>query len=550
MTMTTAELAGQSLMFRFEGPDFTDEAREAFREIRPGGILFFADNITSREQIHALTAELQAEARQLGMPPLLIAADQEGGIVNRFSADFVTVPSAMALAASGNPGDIMVAATITATQLREVGINVNFAPSVDVNNNPANPVIRTRSYGDTPEGVIASLEWVWRGHEAARVVTTVKHFPGHGDTSVDSHFGLPTVPYERNRIDAVELAPFRAAVEMSVPAVMSAHILFPALDPDYPATLSRAILTGLLRDEMDFGGLIFTDAMDMHAITSTYGLGEATVLAKLAGVDVLESNESIADQLVRHEALVDALDSGRIPRAAFEATTDRLDTVRARYAVTGESMPLRERPAGRGDIMLDLALRTIAHLGPRPFAPLEPNAHLTQFSPPASASGNVFIDFQRFRAVEGGDPVGRSKLLRDDVNANLPESTVVTLSDQPTDDEIAEATTSAASARTLIILTRDASDSPQQIDIAKQAITAAPDSVRIIHCCMRGPYDAGALGDVDDYLFTFGDPKWSIVALVAMLVGLQQPTARMPVSVPGMQKLEEASWRRHFSKQE
>lgn len=313
--MTPSEITGQSIMFRFEGPEFTDEARQVFRRVRPGGVIFFADNITSREQVHALTEELQAEARELEMPPLLIAADQEGGIVSRFSADFVTPPSPMALAASSDPGDILTAATITATQLREVGINVNFAPSVDINIDPANPVIRTRSLGDTPEQVIANGEWVRLGHEAARVVTTVKHFPGHGDTSVDSHLGLPSIPYDRDRIDAVELAPFRAAIRAGVPAVMSAHILFPTLDPDYPATLSRRILTDLLRDELGFDGLIFTDSMSMSAISELYGVAESAVLAKLAGVDVLEANESLDDQLARHQALVDGLGSGPAMRS-------------------------------------------------------------------------------------------------------------------------------------------------------------------------------------------------------------------------------------------
>ncbi|CAN5259497.1 hypothetical protein BH24CHL2_BH24CHL2_6320 [soil metagenome] len=520
--MTPHDLVGQSIMFRFHGPVFTDEARDAFRTIRPVGVIFFADNITSREQVHALTHELQAEARDLDMPPLLIAADQEGGIVSRFSQDFVTVPSAMALAASGAPGDIMTAAIITAMQLREVGINVNFAPSVDVNNNPANPVIRTRSYGDTPERVIDSLEWVFRGHEAARVVSTVKHFPGHGDTNVDSHFGLPTIPYERDRIDAIELAPFRAAVALGIPAVMSTHILFPALDPDHPATLSNTILTGLLREEMEFDGLIFTDAMDMHAITSAYGLEEATVLAKLAGVDVLEANEPIADQLVRHAALVNALESGRCPRVMFETTSERLDHVRARYAITSQPTPLPEPPVNRRDITFDIALRTIAHVGPKPFAPLD------------GKSRHVLVDFQRFRAVEGGDPVGRSKLLRDEVEANLPHSTVVTFSNQPTEDEIAEAIDHAHGASTLIIFTRDATDSPHQLDIARQAIAASPGDTRVIHCPMRGPYDAGALADVDDFLFAFGDPAISIRALVAVLAGAATPTATMPVTVPGL----------------
>lgn len=526
MTMTVSELVGQSLMFRFEGPELTARAREAFEETRPAGVLLFADNITSREQIHALTAELQNEAKRLGMPPLLIAADQEGGIVSRLSADFVTVPSAMALAASGRPDDILTAATITAIQLREVGINVNFAPTIDVNNNPANPVIRTRAWGDTPGQVAENLEWVYRGHESARVVTTVKHFPGHGDTGVDSHLGLPTIPYDLDRIDAVELAPFRAAVELGVPAVMSAHILFPELDPEYPATLSRDILTGLLRGRMGFTGLIFTDSMSMRAISDRYGLAESTILAKLAGVDVLEANESLADQGVRRDALIDALESGRIPREVFEATLVRLDAVRARYAITGEQPPLRAWPDNRWDSVFDIALRTVAHVGRKPFLPL------------ADDAGTVFIDFQRIRTTEAEDPVGRAQVLRDAVRANLPASTVVTLSNDPTEAEVEESISRAAGAATLVILTRDASDLPLQAEIANRAIAAAPEGARVIHCAMRGPYDAGSIAPVDDYLFPFGDPRISIEALVAILVGVQHPDAGMPVEVPGLGELE------------
>jgi beta-N-acetylhexosaminidase len=514
-------LVGQSMMLRFEGPVFTDNAREAFREIRPGGVLFFADNIDSREQVHALTSELQAEARRLGMPPLLIAADQEGGIVSRFSADFVTMPSAMALAADGDPADIETAARLTAVQLREVGINTNFAPSIDVNNNPANPVIRTRAWGDTPERVIAGMEAVLRGQEAGNVVTTVKHFPGHGDTHVDSHLGLPTIEADRDRIDRIELAPFRAAIAAGVPAIMSAHIVFPALDPAFPATFSNAILTDLLRGELEFGGVIFTDSMSMQAITATYGLAEAAIIAKLAGVDMLEANESLDDQRIRHEALVDALESGRISDQHFLPTIDRLDAVRQRYGIDGEPHPLPEQPASLRETAHAIAARTVAHSGSEPFRPVDPE-------------GAVVIDFQRFRTTEAEDPVGRAGVLRDAVALRLPGAEVVTLSDEPTDAEVGRAVATAAAAKTLVILTRDASDLPRQVAIANRAIAAVPEGARIVHCSMRGPYDAGALDRADDVLFTFGDPAISIEALVAALAGETPPAARMPVRVPGL----------------
>ena len=529
--MNAAELIGQNLMFRFDGPEFTDDAREAFREIRPGGVLFFSQNITSREQVHALTTELQSEARRLGMPPLLIAADQEGGIVSRFSNDFVTPPSPMALGAAGNPGDTLMASTLTALQLREVGINVNFAPSADVNNNPANPVIRTRSFGDSADRVAEQLAWMYRGHEAARVATTVKHFPGHGDTSIDSHFGLPSIPGDRQRFERIELAPFRSAVKLGVPAVMSAHIIFPALDPDLPATLSPAILTGLLRAEMGFTGVIFTDAMDMRAISEQFGLAESSVLAKLAGVDMLEANEPIGDQLVRFEALRDAVESGRIPLEAVRASSDRIDALRQRYAITGEPTSLPELDNNRSMIAFNVALRTIAHVGPKPFRTV------------SDGPGVVFVDFQRFRTNEAADPVNRTGALRAAVTMNLSNATIATLGDEPAETEIADAAASARNATTLIVMTRDASDNRQQFEIANRLIAAAPADARVIHCCMRGPYDATLLSRADDHVFTFGDPKVSIDAMVAFLIGLPQEPAHMPVEVPGLRRWEDMALR-------
>jgi hypothetical protein len=184
------------------------------------------------------------------------------------------------------------------------------------------------------------------------------------------------------------------------------------------------------------------------------------------------------------------------------------------------------RPEKRRDIVLDIALRTVAHVGPKPFAPLTDDP------------GTVVSDFQRFRAVEGGDPVGRSQVLRDELLANRPRCTVVTISDEPTGNEIAAAIEGAGRASTLVILTRDATDTPRQRDITNRAIDAAPDGVRVIHCPMRGLYDAGTLADVDHHLFTFGDPAISIRALVAVLADAATPTATMPVTVPGL------PWRR------
>ncbi len=507
------------MMLRFEGPVFTDEARAAFRDIRPCGVIFFADNITSREQLHALTSELQGEARSLGMPPLLIAADQEAGIVSRLPADMVTPPGAMALTARGNTSDTEEAARITGAQLRECGINVNFAPVVDVNNNPDNPVIRTRSFGDTVEKVVEGSLATIRGLTNTRVVSCVKHFPGHGDTNVDSHLGLPVIEHPLARLHEIELAPFRAAIEAGVPAVMTTHIVFPAID-EHPATLSHAVLTGLLRQELGFEGVIFTDSLSMDAINDRYGLEDTAIRCKAAGVDVLESNESLAKQLVRYRALVTAVDDGTVSDHLFAATVERLDALRAAY---GLAEPVPALPPANPTLRAEaerIAAGTIAVAGGGRFEPIVADE-------PA-----LIVDFQRLRSSEAEDPFNRGGIVREEAALQLPETRVATLSHDPGHKEAAFATNAARLARAIVIMTRDATDFPYQMEIARQVIDAAGPDARIVHVALRGPYDLGILGPVGDTLLTFGDPAVTLRMLVGVLSGAIEPTARVPVALP------------------
>ncbi len=515
---TTTDLVGQSMMLRFEGPAFTDSARTAFREIRPCGVIFFADNITSREQLHALTDELQAEAKSLGLPPLLIAVDQEAGIVSRLPADMVTPPGAMALTARGNRADTEEAARITGVQLRECGINVNFAPVVDVNNNPENPVIRTRSFGDTVEKVVAGSLATIRGLTNAGVVSCVKHFPGHGDTSVDSHLGLPVIDHPLERLREIELAPFRAAIAAGVPAVMTTHIVFPVLD-EHPATLSRAILTGLLRGELGFDGVIFTDSLSMDAINDRYGLEDTAIRCKLAGVDVLESNESLDKQLVRFRALVAAVDDGSLPLDVFTSTVGRLDTLRTAYGLAETTLPLPlVDPTLRSEAER-IAAGTIAVVGGGPFVSINPGE-------PAS-----IVDFQRLRSSEAEDPFNRGGIVREEAVLQLRGTRVATLGQQPKQEEIANAIDAARSAKTIVIMTRDASDFPYQVEISRRIIDAAGPDARIVHVALRGPYDSGILGPVDDTILTFGDPAVTLKMLIGVLSGQFEPTASVPVAL-------------------
>lgn len=499
-----ASLVGQSLMFRFLGPEFTPADRAAFNTIRPGGVLFFGDNLTSRDQVRALTEQLQEAAREEGLPPLLIAADQEGGIVTRFPVDMVTVPSAMGLGALPTE-TIRKSARLNARQLRDVGINQNYAPTADINSNPRNPVIRTRSFGETPEVVSSGVIATMGGFMDEGVIPTIKHFPGHGDTHVDSHHGLPTIDKPLDEMHRVELAPFKAAIGAGIPAIMTAHIAFPALD-DAPATLSKKILTGLLRDELGFEGLIVTDSMSMEAIAERWGIEEAAILAKAAGADMLESSEGPGSMLERHAALVRALESGRLDESVFTNTIARLEDLRTRFNIgealppvcdTGEIRGLAQSIAGQ-------TIRTASGAA----VPTIPNEKET-----------VIIAFARLRNLEIVDRLDLPTVMEEAIAKALPNATMITLSSDPTDDEINRALAAAENTQTLVIATRDAIQYDYQQELGRRIFSAAPNSAKRIHVNLRGPYDTGLIGDVDETVFTYGDAVVSLRALANVLAG-------------------------------
>lgn len=504
MSTDLASLVGQSIMFRFEGPVFTEADREAFNRIRPGGVLFFGDNLTSRAQIAALTAQLQEAAREEGLPPLFIAADQEGGIVTRLPVDMVTVPSAMGLGPLSEE-DIRASARLNARQLLNVGININYAPTIDINNNPQNPVIRTRSFGETPEMVARAGLATIAGHIDEGVIPTVKHFPGHGNTHVDSHYGLPEIGATIEELHVVELAPFKAAIAAGVPAIMTAHLLIPALDT-LPATLSKRILTELLRDELGFAGLIVTDSMSMNAIAEKWGIGEAAMLAKAAGVDVLESSEPPAAMLERHEALINAVESGRLDIAVFEQTAARLEKLRAQFSIGTVAAAEVDTDTIRHAAQA-IAQKTIRTASDNPVPTI------------ANDASTVIIAFARLRNLEVVDRFDLPTVMEHALAERLPQATVRTISSEPLNEEIAEAIALAASAKTLLVCTRDAIQHTYQQEIGRTIIANAPASAVTIHVNLRGPYDRGLIGDVDETVFTYGDAVVSLRALASALAG-------------------------------
>ncbi|MCL6672842.1 glycoside hydrolase family 3 protein [Streptomyces panaciradicis] len=340
----------------------------------------FGRNITSAEQLSALTAQLRAERDDV-----LVAIDEEGGDVTRLEVRTgSSFPGNNALGAVDDVDLTREVAAELGRRLAACGVNLNWAPSADVNSNPANPVIGVRSFGAEPALVARHTAAYVTGLQSAGVAACTKHFPGHGDTAVDSHHALPRIDVPADVLSARELAPFHAAITAGTRAVMSAHILVPALDPDRPATLSHRILTGLLRRELGYDGLIVTDGMEMRAIAGTYGIERGSVLAIAAGADAICVGGGLADdETVRRlrDALVAAVRSGELPEARLAEAADR---VRSLAGWTSTAKAARPQPAPDTEVGLRAARRALRLTGADAFTPLTDPPYVAALTPVAN----------------------------------------------------------------------------------------------------------------------------------------------------------------------
>ncbi|WP_113702221.1 glycoside hydrolase family 3 protein, partial [Nonomuraea lactucae] len=301
---------------------------------RLGGVILFPANVRSVGQVVGLTNALQQASPEV---PLLIGTDQENGLVSRMGALMTAFPGAAQVGATRNPSLSREVARATGEELRTLGVNLDFAPVADVNVDPRNPVIGRRAFGDDPARVARMVSAAVKGFADAGVAATAKHFPGHGDTDVDSHTGLPVIKHTRAQWERIDTPPFKAAINAGVDAVMSAHIVFPGLDPSGdPATLSKPILTGLLRDELGFKGVISTDALNMAGVRKKYSDGEVAVRAVLAGADLLLMPNDLP---TAYDAVLAAARSGRISERRLDQSVTRLLTLKQARGF------LREAPA-------------------------------------------------------------------------------------------------------------------------------------------------------------------------------------------------------------
>jgi len=340
-TMTLRDKVAQLVMIPFSGRSISTRTHEyrkfvhLIRDVHVGGLILVniaQGRLSARPEPHEL-ASFVNRLQRMSKLPLLVGGDFERGASMRVSSTTV-FPHAMAFAAAGDPALTRFEGEVTAREARAVGVQWIFYPDADVNNNPDNPIINIRSFGEDPQVVARNVQAFIEGaatDRRNRVLTTVKHFPGHGDTAVDTHLGLATISGDRQRLNAVELVPFRAAISKDVDAVMTAHISVPALDSaEVPSTLSAAVLTKLLREELGFHGLIVTDAMDMGAIVKAFGDGEASVRAIEAGADVILMPP---DADIAVNAVVAAVRKGRISQKRIDQSLARVLAAKVRVGL-------------------------------------------------------------------------------------------------------------------------------------------------------------------------------------------------------------------------
>ena len=321
--------AGQLAIAGFAGHTIPQDLKRLAREFDLGGVIYFARNVESPEQVAELSREAQELAREI---PLWVSVDQEGGRVARLKTPFTVWPPMNTLGRSGNETLAERFARALATELKAVGISLDYTPVLDVHTNPKNPVIGDRSLAERAEDVAKFGRVIIRTLQAEGIAACGKHFPGHGDTGVDSHFELPLIEHPPDRLEAVELVPFKAAIEADVASIMTAHILIPALDGERPATLSPRVVTRMLKEDLGYGGLVLSDDLEMKAISGRYGIEDATVMAVAAGCDaVLMCAADQDDQARALEAVIRAVEQGTVPRARVDDALARHRRVKERF---------------------------------------------------------------------------------------------------------------------------------------------------------------------------------------------------------------------------
>ncbi|GAA2135272.1 glycoside hydrolase family 3 protein [Glycomyces algeriensis] len=493
-----------------------DNAAELIATYKVGGIIYFAwsNNVANPDQITGLSNGLQAASTADGGEPLLIATDQEHGLVVRITAPATQLPGAMALGATHDTGAAYDAAVISGTELRAMGLNLNFAPDADVNVNPANPVIGVRSFGSDAAHVAGFAAAQVEGYQArGDLAATVKHFPGHGDTEDDSHTDLPQIDHTYEEWQEVDAPPFRAAIDAGVGAIMSAHIQFPALDPTLtPATLSKPILTGLLREELGYEGVIVTDSLAMEGVREGYGDDRIPVLALQAGIDMLLMP---VDLDLAYNAVLNAVADGELTERRIDQSVTRILGLKYRLGLYDN--PYADPDEVAAIVGTTANLEAAQALSDRTTTLVHNDGIL-----PVPHDGGPLL-------VTGWGETTTNLLTAEFTKRGFTPTRVVT-GIAPTQAQINAAVAAANGKSFIVVSTNGVADNPSQAALVK---ALAATGVPVVALGVRNPYDIAHLTeDVNAYLATYSYSADALESAVAAVLGHLDPQGRLPVDIP------------------
>ncbi|WP_405751285.1 glycoside hydrolase family 3 protein [Streptomyces sp. NBC_01411] len=538
--MSIEEKVGQLFVMRVYGhsataPDQADidanlkeigvrTAAELIAKYHVGGIIYFswAHNTRDPHQIAALSNGIQRAGLAQRTPvPLLIATDQEHGIVCRVGYPAALFPGAMALGAGRSRDDVRTVGRISGAELRAIGIRQDYSTDADVNVNPANPVIGVRSFGSEPAAVARLVAAEVQGYQSSQVAATAKHFPGHGDTAVDSHTGIPVITHTRAQWESIDAPPFKAAVAAGIDAIMTAHIQFPALDPSNdPATLSQPILTGILRQELGYDGVVVTDSLGMQGVRDKYGDDRVPVLALKAGVDQLLNPPDLD---TAWHAVLNAVKSG-------ELTEERLDESILRILRLKDRRALFSSPYV-AEVRIDKTVGIPSHLATAD--------RIAERTTTLLVNHDRLLPLSRRSArsllIVGPDPASPSgttgpptTVLGKELTGLGFTTTVLPTGSAPTAALIADAVAAAAGKSAVIVGTYDVAVGDAQSKLVAALVAT---KVPVVQIAIRNPYDIAQLSGVRAALATYSWTDVELRAAARVIAGRVSPRGVLPVPV-------------------
>ena len=512
--MSIEEKVGQMIGFAFKGTEYTEELKMQIEEMKVGLVILFKDNCANPKQVFDLNKEINKHAK---IPPF-ISLDQEGGMVARVTEGITQSPGAMPISATRNPKNAYKLAYNMGRELQMLGFNFNFAPVGDVNNNPKNPVINVRSYSEDPDIVSEYVVEAVNGYSDALMMSSIKHFPGHGDTAVDSHIGLPVVDFDKKRLYEMELKPFIKAKELDLPGIMVSHVLFTKYDDKYPSTLSKKVVQGLLRDEIGYEGLVVTDSLTMKAVFDNFTIEEIAEVGFNSGDDILLMCGARDINLQRNffDAAVKLVKEGKIKEEVLDRAVERIFKYKKQF--------IRPMANDFKDIEKDLCNKEAVEFSEKvsldSITLIDDNKRLL----PISKEEKTLIVFPKIQVVTlvENDEMGLMSLA--EFMPFACDKIYMPLSPENVDKELL--LKKQEEYDKIIYCSYNACFNPEQA-----ALINSLDKNKLIVIAIRTPYDYGVLENVSTYICSYEATPLAFKSLAKVLSGEAEAKGKIPVTI-------------------